>query len=250
VDPSARIGDARCMSAKIPQSVGYLGAKASDGVFQKIIGQMPPHEIYVEPFFGSGQIFWRKRLALQSVLIDKNAATIEAVDQHHTDLFPGHQFNFLVGNGITYLEDHNFQFTRLNKVLIYCDPPYLLSTRSSRYRYEHEMTEEDHERLLARLNSVCCNAMISGYPSPLYKKMLQDWRKITYLVRTRGGTKIECLWCSFAEPEILHDWRCAGKNFRQRLYLNRMKKRWLGKLERMAPRQRGFILDAIGQRWT
>ena len=41
--------------------MSYPGSKAQAGVFQRIIGQMPPHSTYVEPFFGSGQIFWRKR---------------------------------------------------------------------------------------------------------------------------------------------------------------------------------------------
>jgi site-specific DNA-adenine methylase len=44
--------------------MGYLGSKAQAGVWQRIIGQMPAHSFYVEPFFGSGQIFWRKKLSV------------------------------------------------------------------------------------------------------------------------------------------------------------------------------------------
>lgn len=50
---------------------GYPGSKGQAGVWQRIIGQMPPHSIYVEPFFGSGQIFWHKRRAASSILIDR-----------------------------------------------------------------------------------------------------------------------------------------------------------------------------------
>src|SRR2546430_15303221 len=55
---------------------GYPGSKAQAGVFQRIIGQMPPHSLYVEAFFGSGQIFHRKRPAAASVVIDVDAGVI------------------------------------------------------------------------------------------------------------------------------------------------------------------------------
>jgi DNA adenine methylase len=241
-NPTAITGNG--MSSKIPQSIGYLGSKASDGSFQRIIGQMRPHDDYVETCFGSGQIFWRKKFSARSFLIDKAPGPIAIFNAGRSALPDGHEFFASIGCGIGFLQRSVFT----PRTVIYIDPPYLLSTRSSRYRYTHEMTDNDHERLLTVVQLHKCDILISGYPSALYEKYLKKWRVIRYKVRTRGGTKIECLWMNFSEPDELHDWRYAGKNFRQRLYLNRMKKRWLGKLERMTPRQRGFILDAIEQR--
>ena len=40
-------------------------------------------------------------------------------------------------------------FEKLGNVLIYCDPPYMPETRTSRARYRHEYTVADHERLYA-----------------------------------------------------------------------------------------------------
>ena len=56
--------------------MSYPGSKAQAGVFQRIIGQMPPHSVYCEPFFGSGQIFWRKRRAKSTIAIDLNPLCI------------------------------------------------------------------------------------------------------------------------------------------------------------------------------
>ena len=43
-------------------------------------------------------------------------------------------------------------------VLIYCDPPYVLSSRSSGKRqYKHEMTNRDHEELLAVMKPILFN---------------------------------------------------------------------------------------------
>jgi DNA adenine methylase len=92
--------------------------------------------------------------------------------------------------------------------------------------------------------------LLSGYLSALYGSHLRDWRCLTYRTRTRGRTVTECLWCNFPEPDDLHDWRYAGHNFRERLYFQRLQKRWLAKLEAMPPRKRNFVLNSLQQRWN
>jgi hypothetical protein len=94
-----------------------------------------------------------------------------------------------------------------------------------------------------------CRVLISGYPSKLYSKMLREWRCISYRTRTRGCTLTECLWCNFPEPNELHDWRFAGKNFRERLALKRQATRLLARLDAMPPVKRGYLLDLVHQRF-
>lgn len=33
----------------------YKGGKAGAGVYQQIINQIPPHDVYIEPFLGGGR---------------------------------------------------------------------------------------------------------------------------------------------------------------------------------------------------
>lgn len=220
--------------------MSYPGSKAQAGVFHRIIGQMPPHSVYVEPFFGSGQVFWRKRRAESSILIDRQRSCIAKLGAE--------------GLGISAICADALQaLATLIPVLpadavIYCDPPYLLSTRSGRVYYKHEMTDQAHASLLALLQDAKCRALVSGYPSELYGAALRSWRCLSYRTRTRGKTVTECLWCNFPEPTELHDWRYAGKNFRERLYLKRLVKRWGAKLDKMPPRKLGYVLHAIAQR--
>ena len=54
-------------------------------------------------------------------------------------------------------------------VLIYCDPPYVLSTRC-RKQYNHEMSDEDHEELLEALLQHKGPVVISGYSSHCMKR--------------------------------------------------------------------------------
>jgi DNA adenine methylase len=55
----------------LPGAYGnYPGSKATEGVYQTIINQMPPHDIYVEPFAGGAGIFRKKALAQTTFLGD------------------------------------------------------------------------------------------------------------------------------------------------------------------------------------
>lgn len=84
-------------------------------------------------------------------------------------------------------------------VLIYADPPYVLSTRS-RPQYKYEMTNQNHVDLLLELCQSKAMVMISGYDCPLYEKYLSGWRKEQIRARTQNNAaRIETLWMNF-EP--------------------------------------------------
>ena len=82
-------------------------------------------------------------------------------------------------------------------VLIYIDPPYVLSTRN-RKQYRHEMTDDDHKELL----DVSCNSkamiMISGYGCKIYNDKLSGWRKEQVKTRaSNNAVRVESLWMNF-----------------------------------------------------
>lgn len=59
---------------------------------------------------------------------------------------------------------------------IYIDPPYLQDTRK-KYLYNHEMTDEQHVKLLQIVKESDCKIMISAYENELYNEQLKGWRK-------------------------------------------------------------------------
>lgn len=86
-----------------------------------------------------------------------------------------------------------------NNVLVYADPPYLLKTRHAK-QYRHEMTDEDHEELLAALTAHKGFVAISGYDSPLYNEHLKDWHKTEFSALNQLSEKRrEILWTNY-EP--------------------------------------------------
>lgn len=67
-------------------------------------------------------------------------------------------FQFHTGDSITFLQTYPFT----GHELVYCDPPYVLSTRTGR-QYRHEMTDAQHIALLDAIKVLPCMVMISGY---------------------------------------------------------------------------------------
>jgi hypothetical protein len=146
------------------------------------------------------------------------------------------------GCGIEYLETLEYEGPG---VLVYCDPPYLHSTRASSARYEHELTDLEHRRLLRVLRSLKCNVMISGYSSALYAKELKGWNATAFQAATRGAPAAEWVWYNFDKPTRLHDYRFLGDDFREREAIKRQQRRWIGKLKRMPRLQRLALLTVL-----
>lgn len=63
--------------------------------------------------------------------------------------------------------------------LIYCDPPYVHDTRRGGRGYTHEMSDDDHRDLVARLLQAKSRIILSGYANALYAPLeAAGWRRI------------------------------------------------------------------------
>jgi DNA adenine methylase len=226
----------------------FVGAKSGCGVWQTIISEMPPHSLYVEAFAGTGAVLLRKRPAQTNIAIDSDAQTCAALKA--TLATAGASAIVICDDALTWLERNRRDFNQ--RTVVYCDPPYLQSTRKrpERYYAREARQEWKHETLLtvlARLAAGGVNVMLSGYRSELYDRELATWRRVDYRAATRGGPVTECLWCSFEAPSRLHDYRFLGRNFRERERIKRKKARWLGKLGRVTPIEAAAILAALDE---
>lgn len=83
------------------------------------------------------------------------------------------------------------------ETLLYVDPPYCHSTRSTT-RYSKEFTEHDH---LADVLADCkAKVVLSGYPCPQYEilEVLYGWKRVEkdYRANMSLERRTECLWIS------------------------------------------------------
>lgn len=89
------------------------------------------------------------------------------------------------------------QFNYQN-VLIYADPPYMLSTRNGGNIYANEMSDEDHIELLDVLKHHKGPVLISGYYSDLYLNELNGWHTETIKTTDQlSRIREEVLWMNF-----------------------------------------------------
>jgi hypothetical protein len=211
----------------------YFGSKATSGLCQPIIALMPPHETYIESHLGGGAIMKRKLPALRNIGIDR--------DQRALGKF---QCNYPVelvhGCAHRFLADFDYQ----GRELVYCDPPYLRSTRTSDRRYRFEYEERDHIELLGLLKSLPCRVILSGYPSRLYDQELPSWRSLELQVMNQGGVRTEKVWFNF-NPDHVHWARYAGKDHTDRQRIKRKAESWAERYRALPPGERMAVLAAV-----
>lgn len=84
-----------------------------------------------------------------------------------------------------------------DNVLMYLDPPYVLSTRG-RKQYRYEMSDEDHEEMLEAVVISRAKVMLSGYDCELYQKYLKGWKKLQVPARAQNNMRrVETLWMNY-----------------------------------------------------
>lgn len=212
----------------------YVGGKNGAGVFQRIINQVPPHSVLIEPFMGSGAILRRIRPCSIAIGIDKADRAPYLKGLRHA--------KFVQGCGIEFLERYDWR----GGEFVFADPPYLKATRSTmRDLYDFELTDADHERLLRVLVKLPALVMLCGYPSDLYNQALPGWRRIYHQVMTRGGLADECLWLNYPAPVSLHDYRHLGADYRERERIKRKAARWVANLKAMPALEQQAVFSAM-----
>lgn len=220
----------------------YLGAKNGSGVYQAIINLMPPHDTYIEPFLGTGAVMRKKAPAGRSIGIDKNQQCIDGFDS--TVLVSNDYVvpELLLGDAFQFLAE--FDYAAAGKTLIYADPPYVHSTRTSNARYQYELTDQQHIDLLQILKAVPAAVILSGYRNEIYDAELADWWSMDFQAMTRGGVRTETVWCNF-QPGKVHYHKYAGKNSTERQRIQRKAARWASNFAKLPQPEQQAVMAAL-----
>jgi DNA adenine methylase len=105
--------------------------------------------------------------------------------------------------------------------LHYVDPPYLMTTRSTKrygkgayHTYKHEIGDEGHAGLLDALRGLSGFVVLSGYPSPLYDAALPGWGRTERAALADGAReRTEVLWLNPACVAALEAQRAQPQLF-------------------------------------
>jgi site-specific DNA-adenine methylase len=235
---------------KLPSLASYPGGKASDGTFQRLINEIPPHENYIEPFLGGGSIMRHKRPA-PSINLGLE------LDKQLFDLWQREKPAWVKveqRNGLDYLQRManvaKEDATVFDTTFIFIDPPYLNETLSNGLApYKHRFTYDNHITLLNTCNQLRertdAMLMVCALPNLLYESMLKGWRTLQYQNKTRNGMQTEQVWMNYDKPERLHDARYVGSNYRERERIKRAGQSMVKRLERLPSVERQAILETL-----
>ena len=124
------------------------------------------------------------------------------------------------------------------------DPPYLISTRKSQRGCRYHYGDADHEALPGLLGGLPCSVMISGYPSALCDRILEDWHSVSVRVMNQAWVVTEKIWLNFT-PYRPHWHACAGRNFTDRRRIKRKAASWARRYRAMPPGERLAVLAAV-----
>lgn len=221
----------------------YFGGKGSDGTYQTIINHIKKHDIYIEPFIGGGTIFQKKIAAPLSIINDIDSEVSEKY------LMSAVKNTIVLNtNALELLSIVSKIFPKIfdKKITIYCDPPYPISSRKSeRNRYKHEMSDNEHHKLLCCIQEIPYDIIISSYPNKIYEKSLKNWHLLEFDNMTRAGKAKEWLFMNYKPDTIteLHDYNYFGNDFRERYAFKQQSKNLRNKLLKMSELERNAYLE-------
>lgn len=265
------------LNLKIDPFLVYPGAKWA--MAEWIVGHLPPHKIYLEPFAGSGAVFFNKEPSAIETLNDINSdifnlftvmrenldeliAAIELTPWSREEF----ELSYIRGGGLPPVErarrflvqcwqahkpkhgertgwkkettgaarkNYTRQWDRLpgrisaaagrllqaqienrngmdvikwhrsENVLIYADPPYILTTRT-RGLYKDELHIQEHETLLRLLCDHPGPVLLSSLHHDLYERLLKGWEKKLFMTNAASGKRYEeILWINPKAMEML-----------------------------------------------
>jgi DNA adenine methylase len=210
----------------------YPGGKGK--TYHQIINLLPPHKTYIETHLGGGAVLRHKKPSHESIAIDRDPKVIEYWRHHHPSF-------------ASYMETDASDFLTTNQFdggeVVYCDPPYLPSTRRRGRVYRYDYDRYDHERLLETLLRLPCKVLISGYPSQLYDAELGKWNTHTFLAKTHNGLRLEKLWFNYDPPKQLHDARYLGTDFRNRQDIRRRMNRFKRRISSLSSQEQHSLSE-------
>jgi len=252
----------------------YPGGKSGSGIHQRLINLIPAHRQLIVPFAGRCGVTRKIKPAEHTVLIDRCEKVLQwwddwqrtpagrAVELHHCDGIEWLRFRFgLTEYSAAGSSDGRSSVTgRLEAAtpklaagdgesFVFCDPPYVLSARKKHNIYDHEMSDDDHGRLVGIALRLPVPLMLCGYESPVYAA-LQDWSIVRHKVMGRRGLNAEAIWMNYLAPSRLHDTRYLGNNRRERERIRRRQRTVRNSLAAMGEQERAAMLDAIAAEYS
>lgn len=221
-------------------SSGYPSAKSVDGVIQRLINIIPPHDTLIECCGGSGALTWNIKKTKRNIIIEADPAQAFQLEKGF-------------GNSVKVINDSFYNhlydlIESLEDTVLYFDPPYLKENRTWQANiYKQEWDIYDHIEFLKYIKDSSTYVIINHPRSPLYDQALAGWNRIEYEYMTRKGLRPDCIWYNYTTPVELHDYRHIGNDNIDRQCIRRKRHSLIRKIKEMPVLQQNAFFSEINR---
>ena len=218
----------------------YLGQKTVVPLKANILSLFPSHSRYFELFAGTAEILRSKKPCEYSAVVEISDSLVRG----DNNIYPP-----------SAVVIHDCAISFIDKLLpepidtlVYCDPPYIISERSSKQsKYKHELTDEQHRIFLDKIKKLYCRVVISHYECSTYDDALlrYGWSKVVVPVSYRGTVRNEALYYNFPFEITRHESTRAGVDKTDRQRIKRKATRWYNKFIELPEYEQQAIIERI-----
>ncbi|MDX9697210.1 MAG: DNA adenine methylase [Bacteroidales bacterium] len=223
-------------------SVYYPGQKNIEGVYQKIINEIPECKRFIELFAGTGAISKIVKKHAPETTVICNDINPEVAGKIK---FTGEHVSAL--DAITYIKNNQDKLN--SEDFVFLDPPYHPETRpNSLNLYKYELSAQDHEQLISSVLQLNCKVMIIHPGCDLYDDILimdNGWRFVNLKIRYHNKTSEERLYMNYPVPKKLLITKFLGKDCWDRQRIKRKGDRMIAKLKALPAPELQYILEKI-----
>ena len=217
-------------------SRNYIGNKGGQTILPVLANLIPQSKRYFSFFLGGGGLEFSKDFkhlnwvvsdkALQSQLHASSMA--KAVYKSYEALVAENKFT--------------------SDDFIFCDPPYLFSTRLSQKQYYiHEFNETDHVQFLLTIIALDSKILITHPQCELYDRYLNGWEKLNFGYQTRGGWFEDCIYVNYDWRNLpLVTYNYLGGNRTTRQQIKRKRQSLVSKFNQLSyHEQQAFLAEIL-----
>jgi site-specific DNA-adenine methylase len=213
----------------------YVGNKGGQGIKEQLFNFVPKSERYFSLFYGMGGFENLPEFKnVNWIISEKDPELLSLASARYHDTYSDYK---------SIVEKYNFT----SADFIFCDPPYLHSTRrNGRAYYKFEWDVYEHKEFLDYI-SVCGAKVLITHPScSLYDNCLETWYKHEFRYMSRQGWFEDCIWTNFMPGYVeLHDYNYLGQCRTERQQIKRQRANFVSKFNSLPYHQKIAIFKEL-----
>jgi hypothetical protein len=215
--------------------VNYVGNKGGQGIKEQLFNFVPKSERYFSLFYGMGGF--------------ENLPEFKNVNWIISEKNPKLQSLAAASNHETYSDYRSiaekYNFTSAD--FIFCDPPYLHSTRrNGKTYYKFEWDVYEHKEFLDYISGCSAKVLITHPSCSLYDNCLEAWYKHEFRYMSRQGWFEDCIWTNFIPGYVeLHTYNYLGQCRTERQQIKRQRANFLSKFNSLPFHQKMAIFNEL-----